>query len=173
LRSLPTDIRYAVRARAMVAGVDPLVPMIRPGTMLDLLEADTARHSFYLTLLGLFAVVALVLAAVGMYGVVAFAVAQRTRELGLRMALGARAPQVVSLVLWQGLRPALAGAAAGVLGALAASRILTSLLFEVTPQDPLTYLGVAVVLLAVVALACSIPARRATRVPPGIALRAE
>jgi putative ABC transport system permease protein len=156
-----------------MAGIDPQIPLVRPGTMAELLADDTARHTFYLTLIGLFAVLAVTLAAVGMYGVVAFVVAQRTREIGVRMALGARAPEVVSLVMWQGLRPALYGAAAGVLGALAGGRILAGLLFQVRPQDPLTLAATVVVLVGVVALACMVPAHRATRIPPALALRAE
>jgi predicted permease len=158
-------------AREVLASVDAQVPTIRPGSMDDLLAADRSRHTFYLTLLGMFALLAVTLAAVGMYGVVAFAVAQRTREIGVRMALGARAREVISLVVWQGLRPALVGAAIGIAGALAAGRIISGLLFQVAPRDPLTLLGVIVVLLGVVALACSIPARRATRIAPAIALR--
>ncbi len=160
-------------ARGAVASVDPEIPLNRPGTMAELVADDTARHSFILTLLGLFALLAVTLAAVGMYGVVAFVVAQRTREIGVRMALGARAREVVSLVVWQGLRPALTGAALGIAGALAAGRIIESLLFGVAAQDPLTMLTVALVLLGVVALACTVPARRATRIPPASALRAE
>jgi putative ABC transport system permease protein len=160
-------------AREVVTRLDAQVPLVRPGAMSELLAADTARHEFYLTLIGLFAAVALTLSAVGMYGVVAFVVEQRTREIGLRMALGARARQIVSLVVWQGLRPTLLGAAAGVVGALAAGRVLAGLLFEVSTADPLTLVGVTAVLLGVVALACTLPARRAARVPPGIALRAE
>ena len=160
-------------AREALGAVDAQVPMIRPGSMDELLADDRSRHTFYLLLLGMFALLAVTLAAVGMYGVVAFAVAQRTREIGVRMALGARAREVISLVVWQGLHPALVGAAIGLAGALAAGRILSGLLFQVAPRDPLTLLGVTVVLLGVVALACSIPARRATRIPPAIALRSE
>jgi ABC-type antimicrobial peptide transport system permease subunit len=139
----------------------------------DLLAADRARHTFYLMLLGMFALLAVTLAAVGMYGVVAFAVAQRTREIGVRMALGARAREVISLVVWQGLRPALYGAAIGMAGALAAGRLIAGLLYQVAPRDPLTLLGVTGVLLGVVVIACSVPARRATRIAPASALRSE
>jgi hypothetical protein len=158
-------------AREVLSTVDAQVPMIRPGSMDDLLAADRARHTFYLMLLGMFALLAVTLAAVGMYGVVAFAVAQRTREIGVRMALGARAREVISLVVWQGLRPALYGAAIGMAGALAAGRLIAGLLYQVAPRDPLTLLGVTGVLLGVVVIACSVPARRATRIPPAIALR--
>jgi putative ABC transport system permease protein len=160
-------------ARTTVASVDPQIPLMRPGTMDDLLASHRAQQTFYVLLLGLFAVLAITLAAVGVYGVVAFAVAQRTREIGVRMALGARAQQVVSLVVWQGLRPTIVGALIGIAGALAAGGAVSSLLYEVAPEDPVTLIGVAILLLAVVALACSVPAYRVTRIPPAAALRAE
>jgi putative ABC transport system permease protein len=160
-------------AREVVRAVDPQVPLVRPGTMAELLAGDTGRQRFYVVLLGAFAALAATLAAVGMYGVVAFVVAQRTREIGVRMALGARARHVVSLVVWQGLRPALLGAAIGMAGAFALGRVIAGLLYETPTQDPLTIVGVVAVLLAVVGFACTVPARRATRVPPAMALRAE
>lgn len=160
-------------AREVLASVDAQVPMSRPGTMSELLAADTARHTFYLLLIGLFAVLALTLAAVGTYGVVAYGVAQRTREIGVRMALGARAREVVSLVVWQGLRPAILGAVTGVILAVWSGRIIQGLLYDVAPWDPLSLAGVAGVLIAVVALACALPARRAAHIPPAIALRSE
>jgi putative ABC transport system permease protein len=160
-------------ARDVVASIDAQVPLVRPGTMHELLADDTARHTFYLTLIGLFAVLALTLAAVGMYGVVAYGVAQRTREIGVRMALGARAQEVVSLVVWQGLRPAILGAIAGIVLAIAAARIIAGLLYDVAPHDPISLVTVCVLLIAVVGLACALPARRATRIPPAIALRAD
>jgi putative ABC transport system permease protein len=160
-------------ARAVVESVDPEIPLMRPGTMHELLTADTARHTFYLMLLGLFALLAVTLAAVGIYGVVAFVVSHRTREIGVRMALGAHAREVISLVVWQGLRPALLGAAIGVGGALAGGRVISSMLYGVQPHDPLALVGVAAVVAGIVALACTAPARRATRISPAAALRAE
>ena len=106
------------------------------------------------------------LAAVGLYGVVAYVVTQRTREIGVRMALGARRGAVVRLMLWQGLRPPL-GMAVGIAAALALSRALQELLYEVRPHDPLTFVGVSVALIAVVLVACAIPARRASSVARG------
>lgn len=160
-------------ARRELRALDPELPLMQPGTMDQLIEEQLAQPRFYLLLLSLFAALAVVLAAVGMYGVVAYAVSQRTREIGVRMALGARVSQVVKLVLWQGLRPALFGIALGVLAAWWGGSLMRGLLYEVAPQDPITLLAVPVLLLAVVILACAIPARRASRIPPAIALRSE
>jgi len=160
-------------ARRELRALDPELPMMQPGTMEELVDAQLAQPRFYLVLLALFAGLAVVLAAVGMYGVVAYAVSQRTREIGVRMALGARVSQVVRLVLAQGLRPAVFGIAVGVLGAWWGGSLMRGLLYEVAPQDPLTLLAVPVLLLAVVMIACAIPARRASRIPPAIALRNE
>jgi hypothetical protein len=160
-------------AREVVRAVDNQVPLVRPGTMGQLVATHTAQTTFNLMLIGLFAVLAVTLAAVGMYGVVAFVVAQRTREIGVRMALGAHSQEVIRLVVWQGLRPALFGAAIGLAGALAGGRIMSGLLYGIAPQDPLTLSGVCALMLAIVALACSVPARRATRIPPATALRTE
>lgn len=160
-------------ARRELQSLDPEIPMMQPGTMDELVEAQLAQPRFYLVLLALFAGLAVVLAAVGMYGVVAYAVSQRTREIGVRMALGARVSQVVRLVLVQGLRPALFGIVVGLLAAWWGGSLMRGLLYEVAPQDPLTLVAVPAVLLAVVVLACAIPARRASRIPPAIALRNE
>jgi ABC-type antimicrobial peptide transport system permease subunit len=124
-------------------------------------------------LISLFAVLAAVLAAVGIYGVVSFLVANRTREIGLRMALGAPSRRVVGLVVWQGLRPALLGVAIGLAGALASVKLLSSLLYGVAPHDIVTYTGVTALLVAVVLVACAVPAYRASRIAPGIALRSD
>ena len=160
-------------AREVVRAVDAQIPLARPGTMAELIAADAAQRTFYLLLLSAFATLAMALAAVGIYGVVAFVVAQRTREIGVRIALGARAREVVALVVLQGLKPALLGAIIGIAAGFAARRVLARLLYQTAPQDALTLLGVTGVLLAVVAIACTIPARRATRIPPAAALRAE
>jgi putative ABC transport system permease protein len=122
---------------------------------------------------GVFAVVALLLAAVGVYGVLSYSVAQRAQEIGVRMAVGAERAQILRLVLRGGMAWALPGIAIGLLGALALSRVLGTLLFEVGPRDPITYSAVGVMLARVAMLACYIPAARATRIDPVIALRAE
>jgi putative ABC transport system permease protein len=124
-------------------------------------------------LIGAFALLALVLASVGIYGVVAHVVSQRTREIGVRMALGARRTQVVTLMLWQGLRPAAGGLAIGLVVAVAASRVIQGLLYQVPPHDPLTFVAVTTLLMAIVLIACAIPAARASRIAPADALRGE
>jgi len=159
--------------RRLVQGMDPALPL---GTVLtggQLLIEATGRPRFQTLLLALFAGVALLLAAVGIYGVVSYSASQRTHEIGVRLALGARPRDVVSLVLTQGMRPVLAGVGAGLAGAFALTRELRSLLFGVTATDPLTFAVLALFLAAVALAACYLPARRATRVDPMIALRAE
>jgi putative ABC transport system permease protein len=124
-------------------------------------------------LLGAFALCALVLAAIGIYGVMAYVVGQRTHEIGVRMALGARGDQVLREVVERGMRPAMVGLVAGIVGALALTGVLSKLLYGVSATDPLTFVGVALVLAAVALLANLVPARRAARVDPAIALRSE
>ena len=124
-------------------------------------------------LLALFAVVALCLAAVGVYGVMAYAVSQRTHEIGIRVALGARRSDVFGLVLRQGLVLTVCGVALGLAGEVALTRGLSALLFDVSPRDPLTYTGLAALLCLVAIVACCVPARRAMRLDPMTALRAE
>jgi putative ABC transport system permease protein len=142
-------------------------------TLEEVVSASVAQRRFQAILLLLFASVALALAVVGVYGVISHAVAQRTPEIGLRLALGAQRRNILTLTMARALRPILAGLAIGLAGALAASRLVTSLLFEVKPSDPATF-AIVVALLGVVALgACLIPARRATRVDPMVALRYE
>jgi putative ABC transport system permease protein len=160
-------------ARQIVQQLDPRLPLIFPSSMQALVDEQLARPRFYLILLGLFAALAVILAAVGIYGVVAYVVSQRTREIGVRMALGARQDQVIALMLWQGLRPAIAGMAIGLLIAFAAGRVIQGLLYEVQPHDPVTFAGVSIGLLVVVLVACAIPARRASAVAPAEALRGE
>ena len=160
-------------ARRIVQQLDARLPLIGPSVMNDLVDVELARPRFYVLLLGLFAGLAVVLAAVGLYGVVAYAVAQRTREIGVRIALGARRSEVVRLIMGQGLRPAAAGLVIGLAGAAAMTRVMRGLLYEVAPLDPATFVGATVLLLTVAALACLIPATRATRIPPSEALRGE
>jgi predicted permease len=170
--SLPTAAAMAP-VRASVARADKDVPITRVHTMEELVTASWGDRRFNLSLLGAFAVLALVLAGVGIHGVTSYAVARRTREIGVRMALGARARDVLRLVLGQGLLLAVAGLVAGVAGALALRRLIAGMLYGVAPSDPLTLAGVAAVLFAVALLACYAPARRAAGVDPAEALRCE
>ncbi len=142
--------------------------------MTETLDAARSRPRFLTTLLGLFSATALLLAAVGLYGVISYsAVARRTTEFGIRMAMGAEAGDVVRLVASQGLKLAAIGVAAGAVGALALTRLIRGLLFGVSSFDPLTFLAMAALLAAVTAIACVIPALRATKVDPLVALRYE
>jgi predicted permease len=152
---------------------DTQLPAMRVRTMESLSLTSTARQNFNLLLLGVFAAIALLLATVGIYGVVAYSVAQRTREIGIRMALGAERANVVRLVVGQGLVLTLIGVAAGLAGAFALTRFLASMLYGVRPTDPLTFVTVSLVLTGAALLACYIPARRATKVDPMVALRYE
>jgi ABC-type antimicrobial peptide transport system permease subunit len=139
----------------------------------ELVDASVAADRFRTALLGIFALVALGLAAVGIYGVMAYAVGRRARELGIRRALGARTGQVYALVLREGLAVAAVGTAVGLGLALALTRVLAGLLYEVSALDARTFGAVPAVLLAIAAGACAVPARRAARVDPAVALRTE
>ena len=165
--------RLVPAIRAAVRSLDPNVPLAEVQTMSSLVEGATARERFYLVLLTAFAGVAVALAAVGIYGVMSYAVSRRTHELGLRMALGARPQQLLANVVREGMTVAAIGGAIGIAGALAISRVMASLLFGVRATDPLTFVAVAATLGAVALVACYIPARRATRVDPLKALRAD
>ena len=139
----------------------------------ELVRDSVARARFTMLLLSCFAGLALVLACVGIYGVIAYSVAQRTREIGIRLALGAQRRDVVRLVLGQGGRLAVTGVAVGLAAALALTRFLSALLYGIGASDPSTLIGVSVLLLLVALVACYIPARRAMRVDPIVALRYE
>src|SRR6266852_4963920 len=153
--------------------LDPELPMPAVATMDQLLADSLSRSRFTMLLLGIFAAVSLVLAAVGIYGLIAYSVTQRTQELGIRIALGAQHRDVLRLVLGQGTRLTLFGLVLGIAAALGITRLLATLLFGISATDPLTFAGVAALLAFVALLACFIPARRATRVDPIVALRYE
>jgi putative ABC transport system permease protein len=159
--------------KASLRAIDPNVPLSAVSSMDDLLDRSLGPRRFNLYLLAAFAAVALALAAIGLFGVMAYLVSQRTREIGVRLALGATRGEVFRLVLGRGLVLAGAGAAGGVGAALWLTRLMESLLFSVSRTDPVTFVAVPAALLAVAALACYVPARRAMRVDPAIALRAD
>jgi predicted permease len=164
---LANDLRRAVRQLDSSLAVANIRPMD------DIADASVSTPRFALFLVALFAGLALTLAAIGIYGVISYAVSQRTQEFGLRMALGAQAGDVRRLVLRQGVMLALGGVALGLVGALALGRVLWSLLYEVSAADPVTFALVPAVAIAVAAVACYLPARRATAVDPANALRSE
>jgi putative ABC transport system permease protein len=159
--------------REIVRAMDASVPLAKVRSMREVFGDAVARPRFLAALLGAFAALALVLAAVGIYGVLTYSVAQRTGEIGIRMALGARRAQVLGMVVRQGMGLVLAGIGIGIAMALALGRLLEGLLFGVSAQDPVTFALVPAILGAVALLACAVPARRATKVDPIVALRYE
>ncbi len=173
LRTAGHPLTLAGAVRAAVAGVSSAVPLYDLRTMEQRIANSTSRSKFNTLLLLAFSVLAVVLAAVGLYGVMAYSVTQRTREIGIRIALGARTSDVLRLIVRQGMRLVLAGSLMGLAGALALTRLLRSLLFGVSPADPLTFAIIPALLAGVALLACWLPARRATKVDPVEALRYE
>ncbi|HEX8072777.1 MAG TPA: ABC transporter permease [Pyrinomonadaceae bacterium] len=167
----PAGVATSVRAAIREVNAEQPVYNVRPVT--QLLAQSVARRRFNMLLLGTFAALALVLAALGIYGVMAYSVTRRTHELGIRLALGAQRGDILRLVVGQGMVLVGTGAALGLVAALLGARLMASLLFGVSALDPLTYFGVALLLAAVALVACLIPARRATRVDPMVALRYE
>jgi putative ABC transport system permease protein len=159
--------------REQIRAIDSALPVAEVRPMSEVIGSSIAQPRFRTALLSLFGAAALLLAAIGIYGVLAYTVAQQTREIGIRMALGANPARVLRLVLARGLRLAGAGTVIGVLAALLLTRLLGSLLFDVSASDPLTFAAVTGLLLAVALLACYVPARRAMRVDPMVALRYE
>jgi len=180
----PSNLNVAIRAagdpasltsalRAAVWGLDRQLAVAQLRTMDQVISESNAPRRFNVSLLAAFAALAVVLAAIGIYGVIAYSVAQRTHEIGIRMALGAEARDVLKMVIVHGLWLALSGVALGAIGALALTGFLSSLLYGVKPTDPLTFVAVSLLLLAVALIAVYIPARRATKVDPMVALRYE
>jgi predicted permease len=159
--------------RQIVRSLDPEMPLFQVRPMEEVLSASVAPRRFNMLLLAAFAGLALLLASIGIYGVMSYSVSQYTHEIGIRMALGARASDVLQLIVRQGMALVLIGLAVGAAGALALTRVMRSLLFDVKPWDPLTLTSVSALLAAVAFAASYIPARRATRVDPMIALRYE
>ena len=167
----PTALSAAVRQT--VRSIDQALPAFAMTPLATVVSDSVAERRFSMLLLGLFAGIALFLAAVGLYGVVAYAVSQRTQEIGLRMAIGAQRGDVLRMVVGGGMKLAVVGVALGIACALALAQLVAAMLYEVTPFDPASYSATALVLLAVAALACYVPARRAMRVDPIVALRQE
>jgi predicted permease len=170
----PGDTRLiSERLRKAVSSIDPDIPACQIRTMADIVGESSQHRALTATLLGSFAALALILSAVGLYGVLSYLIAQRTAEVGIRMALGATRGVVCRLVLVQGLSPAIAGIAVGLIAAFGLARAMRSVLFGVAPTDALTFVSAPAVIVAVAVLASIVPAWRATRVDPAIALRTE
>jgi putative ABC transport system permease protein len=167
----PTLLAGAVRAA--VRDIDPALPIFGLQTMSDTVADSLARPRFLSLLLGAFSIISLAMAAVGIYGVMSYSVSRRTQEIGVRVALGAKSSDVLKMVLGQGTKLAAAGVGIGLVGAFILTRVMSTLLFEVSATDPATFAAVVALLALVTLLACYLPARRATRVDPMIALRRE
>jgi len=165
-RVMPT-VRSLIGRVDTNVGIDALLPMNQ------LVASSLTRQRFYAAVMGMFAAIALVLSAVGIYGLLAYAVGQRTREFGVRTALGGTGRDVLAMVLRQGLRLTSVGIGIGVAAAIALTRYLGGMLYGVTPLDPLTYVAVIALFAAVTSIASYVPARRATRIDPMTALRTE
>jgi putative ABC transport system permease protein len=156
-----------------VKEIDPEQPIYNPRTMNEIRAESVAPERLNLTLLSLFAAIALVLAIVGIYGVMSYSVTQRTHEIGIRIAIGARPRDVFTMILGQGMKLALVGIGIGLLLSFALTRLMATMLFGVAPTDATTFAGISVLLVSVALLACYLPGRRATKVEPTISLRYE
>jgi putative ABC transport system permease protein len=172
-RALDKPLSLAPAVRSEVRKLDRELPVYNIRTLDQALGATLEWEKFTISLLSIFAAVALALAAVGLYGVMSYVVSQRTREIGIRMALGARRSEVSMMVIRHGIKLAGAGVLIGLVGALALARLMKSLVFRVSVTDPMTFTAIVLLLILVALLACWIPARRATKVDPMIALRCE
>jgi predicted permease len=173
VRTQGDPLHYVKAIRNQVAGIDPDQAVAEVKTMDDVVDASEGQRHSVMILLGLFAGLALLLAVVGIYGIVAHSVVRRTKELGIRQALGAQRSDILGLVLRHGMGLTLAGVAAGIGGAVALTRVMRGLLFQVSATDPWTYAGITLLLLLAALAACYIPAQRATRMDPTAALRVE
>jgi predicted permease len=175
VRTAGQPVAFVGAARAALQGMDPQLPMIQPQSLEEVADQSPSvflrRYPSYL--IGCFAALALILAIVGLYGLISHLVLQRTREIGIRVAMGAQRGDILRMVLRQGIRAAVAGVAIGIIAGLALTRLLSSLLFGVTPGDWLTFVSVSLLMLVIALAACAIPARRATLVDPIVALHYE
>jgi putative ABC transport system permease protein len=170
-RSDRNPMSLAEPVRRIIRQLDSAQPVAEIRAMQDILGQTFARQRFSALLLSAFSIAALLLAAVGIYGVLAYSVSERTREIGVRVALGAEPARIVALIVGEGARPVLAGIAIGIGGALGLSSLLKSLLFGIGPRDPLTFVMAPIVLVGVALIAAYAPARRASRLDPMQALR--
>jgi predicted permease len=173
IRTTGDPLAALPQVRSEFQSINPVLPLAETTTLEALLDDSLRERRFHLALLGAFASIALLLAALGVYGVMSHATTERTHEIGVRMALGARGADVLAMVMRQGASLAVAGAIGGLIGAAAVTRLLRGMLFGVTPLDPLAYVGAGALLLGAAALACYLPARRAARLDPVRALRVE
>jgi predicted permease len=173
LRGRLDAVTIPAQLRQQVQSVNPELPVFGAQTLDDVLSASLSQRRFSMEIVGLFALTALLLAGMGIYGVISYIVSERTHEIGIRLALGAQSRTILRMVLRQGLGLALAGAAFGLVGALIVAHLMAEVLYGVRPTDPVTFVGVALLLIGVALLACYIPARRAIRVDPLVALRYE
>lgn len=173
VRTASDPVGFASTIRSQVWEIDRDLPLYKIRTMEQILSASIARPRFNMFLIVIFAAVALVLASVGIYGVISYSVTQRTHEIGVRMALGAQRGDVLRLIVGQGMALALAGVSVGLLASFALTRVMSSLLYGVSATDPITFAAISILLTGVALLACFIPAHRATKVDPMIALRYE
>jgi ABC-type antimicrobial peptide transport system permease subunit len=159
--------------RQAVQAVDPDLPVAKFATLTTLVDQSMTADRFSMLLVGSFGLLALLLASIGMYGVISYSVMQRTPEIGVRMALGAQRMQIFAMILRQASRVAITGIVIGLVAALGATRLMTRFLYRVHPADPMTFTVVALLLASVAFMACYFPARRAMKVDPNIALRYE
>ena len=173
LRTQGDPMSLLAAMRTEIAALDRDLPLSDVKTLEQVASSAVARTRFTMLLLSVFAGVALLLAAVGIYGVISYSVTQRTHEIGIRVALGAQRRDVIGLVARQGMGLTLAGLGAGFTAALALTRVMSSLLFGVSATDPITFAGIALLLICVALGACFVPARRATKMDPMVALRHE
>jgi putative ABC transport system permease protein len=164
---------FAQTVRSQIQAIAPQVPIYNTRTMKDVISKVNAQPRFETGLLGLFSLVALFLAAIGIYGLMAYMVLQRRRDIGVMIALGARTSNIRNMVLKQGMQPVLIGVAFGIIGCLATTRLIKNLLFGISATDPFTFLAVAPVLVVVAFAACYLPALKATKVDPSITLKSE
>jgi putative ABC transport system permease protein len=173
IRTSADPLNLTAAVRNQVQGLDPNQPVYNVSTMEQTLDQSLVTQRLSMTLLAFLASLALILAAVGIYGVMSYAVTQRTHEIGIRMAIGAQRRDVFKMVIGRGMLLALIGVGVGLVGAFALTRLMATMLFGVEPTDPVTFVSIGILLIGVALVACYVPGRRATKVDPLVALRYE